>query len=443
MKPSTPQITPEQEQALLAEAEQRLGAAAWEHCLQGLPVDLEATARQTRALRRRRQVKSAEDLLRIILMYSVCDWSLRLTGAWAHLAHLASVSDVGLLRRFQRSCPWMGHLVTACLEQGTALPRKHPGATLCLRDATTISQPGSTGTDWRLHLNWDMSTLTLTGVELTDAHGGESLARFATTPETIVVADRGYAYARSLGAVLAQKGQLLVRINWQNLPLVDPDSPRWKLAPWLKRVTHPSERAVTLQTPQGVFPLRLVAVPLPRKEAQAARQRAQETARKKHHKIRPETLRAAGFILLVTNLPASEWSVEELAELYRWRWQVEVAIKRVKSIEHLDALRAKDPDLAQTYLLGKVLGTLLVEREQQAALKAGADALTSEKRPVSLWRLTQLGWEGLRHAIIGTFRMEHVQACLPQLRRYLCEPPRRRPQKLAVAQALWARWFPA
>jgi len=49
----------------------------------------------------------------------------------------------------------------------------------------------------------------------------------------------------------------------------------------------------------------------------------------------------AGFVLLLTNLPASQWSAQQIAQLYRLRWQVELYFKRTKSILQLDHLRAE------------------------------------------------------------------------------------------------------
>ena len=73
-----------------------------------------------------------------------------------------------------------------------------------------------------------------------------------------------------------------------------------------------------------------------------------------------ETLILARYMVLLTNCEAGV-TPEQALEAYRFRWQIELAFKRLKSLLHLDQLRAKDPDLAQTYLLAKILGALLVE----------------------------------------------------------------------------------
>ena len=57
----------------------------WKFLLDMLPqdLDLEATARETRALVCPRVIRTAETLLRIVLAYCCCGLSLRETGTWA------------------------------------------------------------------------------------------------------------------------------------------------------------------------------------------------------------------------------------------------------------------------------------------------------------------------------------------------------------------------
>jgi IS4 transposase len=48
-------------------------------------------------------------------------------------------------------------------------------------------------------------------------------------------------------------------------------------------------------------------------------------------------------------------------ELYRFRWQVELDFKRLKSLLQLGNLTARDPPLARTFLYSKLLAALLLE----------------------------------------------------------------------------------
>jgi len=235
--------------------------------VQALPQDLEESARAHRALQRAREVKRAVDLLRLALAYAVCAWPLRLLGAWFMLMDLGNLSDVAVLKRLRRCSPWLGWPIVAWLQARRLALSQRPGVRLRLVDATAVSRPGSQGTDWRVHLSLDLGNLCLDGIEVTDAHGGETLARFAARPGEVLVADRGLAFASGMGAILASRAGLLVRINWQNLPLTTQEGQRLDLIRWLQQVDRPCERPVGLCTPQGSFRLRLMACPI---AAQAA-----------------------------------------------------------------------------------------------------------------------------------------------------------------------------
>ena len=60
-------------------------------------------------------------------------------------------------------------------------------------DATDISEPGSTGANWRLHYSLRLPELVCDFYELTDYHGGEKLGRFVFEPGELVLVDCGYA----------------------------------------------------------------------------------------------------------------------------------------------------------------------------------------------------------------------------------------------------------
>jgi hypothetical protein len=414
----------------------------WQALQEVLGTDLDQLARSTQALVRGRQLKSAVVLLRLILAYAMCDWSLRLVGAWATIQGLVSLSDVGLLYRFRCSQRFMGHLVGRVLQQRNAQLTQLANVQLRLIDASVISEEGSVGTDWRMHASLDLGTMCMDGVSVTDAHTGESLVHFPVRDNEIYIADRGYAFRSGLGPLLKQGALLVVRINWQNLPFKTELGQRLNLIHWLKTLVSTSERTVTLPTSQGDFRLRLIARPLPPAEAQRARERLVKHARKKGKKVSPNTYLAAGFVLLITNLPAQTWEPSRIAWLYGLRWQIELYFKRLKSLLHFDQLRAHDPRLVQTYLLGKLLAALLLEQLVQQAEEQHPDWFASTKRPLSLWRLSALLWAGIRDWVVGRFSPWRILAALPHLRRYLCDSPRRRSQQLAWTRRVLRRLYP-
>jgi hypothetical protein len=397
--------------------------------------DLEETAKEMQALQRKREVKSAADLLRIIFAYAACDWSLRRVGAWSTIIGLGHLSDVAILKRLRRSRRWMEYLVCVVLQAHQPRLTQKVHRRLRITDGTVINRPGYAGTDWRLHIDVDVGNLCLEGLKISDARIGETFAHFTTYVGDVRLGDRGYAFVRSIEPVLVEGGWVLVRINWQNMPLKCANGEKFDLVKQLQKGVGLSEHQVYLETSQGRCSMRLVIAALPKEKADEARRRI----RKRNNKGRTldkRTILAAGFTLLLTNLPAQEWSAREIVELYAIRWQAEISIKRLKSILHVNHLRAKDPELAQVYILAKLLVALLIDGLIHESWLRCRQWFDQVDRPISVWRLTGLFHDWIQSWVAGNIEIDLVLLALPQLRRHLCDPPRRRLQQLSLARSL-------
>src|SRR4051812_36654268 len=81
---------------------------------------LETSARETKALQRKRKIRSAPDLLRLALAYSLNDWSLQLLGAWASAMQVSAsdMSNTALDDRLRQARPWLSRLVGQLLQTG-------------------------------------------------------------------------------------------------------------------------------------------------------------------------------------------------------------------------------------------------------------------------------------------------------------------------------------
>jgi hypothetical protein len=125
---------------------------------------------------------------------------------------------------------------------------------------------------------------------------------------------------------------------------------------------------------------------------------ARKAARKKHQTVKPETLTACGYTFVFTTLSAEEANAELILALYRFRWQVEMAFKLLKSQLHLDKIRAHDPDLARSYLLAKLLGAILLE-DLTGRWVSLAPEDNEADYPLSRWRLWAALWRTLIAAL--------------------------------------------
>jgi len=402
--------------------------------------DLDGTARSEKALVRRRGVRCGSDLLRIAFAYALLHANLQLVGRWAAERGIASISAEALSNRLRGCRSWLGSLLAACLVQRRGVVRQQQ-TRLRLIDATTASRPGSIGTDWRVHISLDLGTMCMDEAELTDAHGGETFSRHESKPGDILVADGGYGHRTGLAKILSSGAAAVVRTNWSNLPLCEPNGEKFLLSTWLDGLgsTDLAEHAALVVTPKASYRVRLIAGRLTQKDADAARRRSREQARKKKHRIDERTLKAAAFILLVTSLPADSWSAEQILELYRLRWQVELHFKRLKSILHLDELRAQSAGLVQAYLLSKLLAAFIVDELIRRTAERHPDWFLSPDRPPSYWRLTYAWRDYLVDAVRGYPAPQYDQTILPGYQRYFCDSPRERAcqsaQGLQILQA--------
>ena len=342
----------------------------WESLLAVLPrgFDLEKTLRESGALVRRREIRSAETFLRLLLFYGLCNQSLRATASWAQAQGIARLSDVALLKRLRQAAPWIGQLLTAKLaERVKGLEPQPLEYRLRIVDATTASIPGSKGTDYRVHLGFDLRSLQIDRIEVTGAEGGESYTRLKLEPGDLILADRGYCHRRGLAAVRQAGADFLVRINWQNLPLQDLERKPLDLVELLEQVQGSEavefEVATVKDKARGIpsMPARLIVASKPEEAAKAERQRILREASRKGRRADPRTLKAAAFFFVLTSVPQQKLSAQQALALYRLRWQIEMAFNRLKGLLDLGELPMKDPRLAYSYLAAKLLAALMLE----------------------------------------------------------------------------------
>jgi hypothetical protein len=336
----------------------------WSYLLSFLPArnELERSAANFGAIQRIREISSASSLLRLMMAYGFCGLSLRRTAAWAAEAGVANISDVSLLERFRNGAGWLGHLLAVKLADQAALT-VHPSSKLKARliDASSITRVGGRGTDWRLHMTMSLASLKIDDVAITDVSGGERLSRFKFHPQEIAVADTGYAHRAGLESVVRDGADFLVRLNWSNLPLITIDGQAVDLLAYCRSVegTTPSEFTVRIRG-SSMAPVRLLIVRKTKAAAEDSRRRKEKERRKKGT-VDLRTLEATEYVMLLTSAPADKLPLDQAFELYRFRWQIELTFKRLKSIINLDLMPAKSVALAQVILFAKLLGALLVD----------------------------------------------------------------------------------
>jgi len=236
-----------------------------------------------------------------------------------------------------------------------------PGRRVRLVDASVVCEPGATGSTWRLHYLIDLTTLSCEQVQVTLPDEGETLTRFEVRAGDVLMADRGLAHRRGIRHVVKHGGDVVVRMNLVSVPLEDPDGASFPLLPRLRQLTMGEARGwqAVMRDEHGVVPVRVCALKKSLEQTRKAQEKLRQVAARKGRTLQPETLEAAGYVIVLTTL--GDVDPVLILELYRYRWQIELAFKRLKSLLQLGHLKKTDPVGAKAWLQGKPFVATLIE----------------------------------------------------------------------------------
>jgi Transposase DDE domain len=344
----------------------------WALLTRFLPENWRELARTHGALRRTREIKDADTLLRLILLHGGAGLSLRQTVVRAKNASLADISDVALLKRLKASEPWLRSLTEQMLKQTRFRQELNPQwGNRCIRviDATTVQEPGATGTSWRVHYGLQVPTLECDFFEVTDVTGGETFKRLPVRPRDLILADRGYAHAEGVAHIVHNGGDVVVRLKYKHFPLRERNGAKFEFLRHFRTLHEyePGDWEVEFDALNGPIAARLCAVRKSPQAAQRAKDQLVKDAKKKGRSVSPDSLEAAEYIFVLTTLPRAEASAANVLELYRARWQIELAFKRLKSLLQAGHVPKYDPASARAWIQAKLLTALLMERLTESA----------------------------------------------------------------------------
>jgi hypothetical protein len=337
----------------------------WQVLSTFLPVGWQNKAKELGALRRCRKFENAEILLRTLLIHLADGCSLRETAVRARHGNIASVSDVALLKRIKASGEWFRWMTVGVMgcwieKQPAAIFGK--GLRIRVIDGSTVQEPGSTGSTWRIHYSIELPSLQCEEVYVTSPEVGESFRQFTVHPGDLFLGDRNFGRRADVQHVVEGGGEVLVRINLTNLPLVNKNGASFSLLRHLRTLTRTKlgDWEVWMAHEDTPIPGRICALKKSKEAAERARRKALQENSRKGAKVKPETIEAAGYTFVFTTLDR-RFSPTKVLEMYRGRWQIEIVFKRLKSIIGIGHLRKTDLEGAKAWIHGKLLVAFLVE----------------------------------------------------------------------------------
>jgi hypothetical protein len=344
----------------------------FEELLRRLPaaLDLDSLARQTKAIERRRALDSGADLLRLALARGPGGLSLSETAAWATMLGLAEMSDPAVKYRLDKAVEFLDAVMACQLaDQAPGAAVRWTGRSLRACDGSCFCEPGSKTASWRLHAVYDFGRGGFSHFELTDKHGAEAIERGAPVRGEIRIGDRNFARAPSLHRFRKQsanQADFIVRVGWNAFSLTRQDGSDFDLITHLG--TLPAEMTpheVMLRAKAGPLdpplPLRLIIQRKTPEATEAARKTLRNEAARKQKALDPRSLVAAEFMILGTSLPTEGYPAGEVLMVYRLRWQIELAFKRLKSLLRMDRIPTQTERASRSWLTAHLILALLCD----------------------------------------------------------------------------------
>jgi hypothetical protein len=309
--------------------------------------------------RKARKFPNEESLLKTLLCYLSNSISFRSTSGLMFLGESLNVSDVAIMERLHASGPffrWMS-------QQLLPLPFSEvEGYKIRIVDGTCI-KPSKNGTLWRAHFSFQVPDMRCDQFILNDYKTAETFKNFTVNPGDLFIGDRIYGSRKGIRHVVEGQGDVLVRVSPNKIPLYDHNNDKIDLLAKAEKLApgEACEHKATVQYQDLTIPVRLAIYHKTPEQAEKEIKRVKRKSSKNQHKIKPSTIDAANYIFIITTL-GTDIDTQKIFDLYRIRWQVELFIKRLKSILKLEEYKKFSKDeYANAWLQGKLFLAILVE----------------------------------------------------------------------------------
>lgn len=330
-----------------------------------IPEGYEKACWETKAMSRKNGLQNEKDLLTLCIFYAY-DHSLIEVQSYAKAAGIYDISDVGFMKRFSRCGNWfkwiIEHLAPSEIVQYPKPEILNDYRVLAV-DATDIVAGGKANQKWHIHYALDLFNLSCAMFKLTPETTGESLKDFELQQGDLVLGDRAYASLSGIEYCKKHGADFVLRVKNKSFRMYNENGDKVSFEDILKDVENICKDTTVFikMSNKEMFPIRVCAV---KKDEQALKRTEKKLHRKesqKQIKYSDSTKFVHQYFFVVTSLD-DRFSAEQILDLYKLRWQVEMVFKRFKSIVKLGSMPTKTAASSEAWLNCKMLIVLLIEK---------------------------------------------------------------------------------
>ncbi|MDE0103103.1 MAG: IS4 family transposase [Bryobacterales bacterium] len=358
-----------------------------------LPSNWRDLAATSGALQGLRKDESPENLLRMLLIHLGCGHTRQETVVLARMAQLADLSSVALSKRLKQSHKWLRAL---CIElfRERGLHLGGIGNQFRAVDATAAKEPERSGSLWHVLYCLRLPALACDFFKLTETSkpfSGEALRQFPISEGDLLLADRAYSAASVIGYVAQARGRLTVQVDTDALSFQTRQGQPFDLLSHVRLLGAADDLGswdVKVVTPeQAMVRGRVCAARKTEESIGIAQEGIRKHARRTGKRVSPDSLEFARYLIVFTTFPTDQFSTRAVLDSYRLRCQVDLVLKRFKSLGQMGHLPNLGDDSAKAWLYAKLLVALLVEKLISHATAATPESTDWQcRRPHSTWR---------------------------------------------------------
>ena len=338
--------------------------------LRVMPAGYEEACFSTGAIIRKRDIKDPNDLMMLALFHLLTGCSLIEVSEISKLAKLGNISDVAFMKRFSNCNEWFKWILTA-IQNTTpgiihySIPEKLSEYRILAVDASDVAEKGASGRIFRLHFALDIGNMQAALYNITSNSTGEHLRNFELTKGDLVIADRIYSSITGIEYCLSKDCHYIARMRANSFKPYNAEGKQLDLLSIMTGKDSGELNAfVRKERGENAGKLIPVRICFKKKDADAldsTRKKMKRKESKKQTTISDSTYAFNEYIVLCTSLDRTIITAEEVVELYRYRWQVELYFKRLKSILGYGELPKKSEKSIFSWLNGKLMIALLIE----------------------------------------------------------------------------------
>jgi len=338
-----------------------------------LPENLDELAKTSGAIIRKRGIKVPLDLLKVLLVFAVAILSIRMLALCAKALKISSISDTAWRKKIANSALWLVLILDYILPkpppEGDEMSKGRP---VHLLDGSCVVQEGTkdkgNGKVFYIHMSYGLTLGAMDEIKVTDNHTAEGIQHYTIQKGHIYIADSNYGKAKIFDYIVSKQADAILRISPNHVALYTKSGKKIDLA----KLFGKTKKSVLdfdcyMKNGKKTIKVRIVASRLPEDKQADAIKRKKRKSQKNQTKIKSETLIYATWVVLATSLDRAEYTLEQVLEIYRCRWQVELLFKRIKQHFKVTKIKPCSKKYAQSLILLWLIIWAITERQTVAA----------------------------------------------------------------------------